>query len=1024
MASLADPSARLSAQPSTISRQCATHRFRKLVLFPSFRPPPSSRFDPHSASFSARVTDLLLLSSCSPATSTAAKQTGMRGIQRYFQSKPVQSDVATSGAREKAAAKPSREIELFDGAVSYDSNKNHGQTNLKKSQGLKQFFSPSMTSGLPQDEITRARTTTKDSKKGESKETTHPITVSAQKDSPTQTFQISNKKTLQLTIDGIELFCRNASASEKALRVFKQMCTEADTISVAFVFRDGTTTHVETSVRHCTPSRPCHAWYCACDRHIRARQGMSSLLGAAFCIGNQEDVLYFLSLSDDLDIQMNCTTSIKQRWEAFIDIVLCNRPKDGNAGEPTKKVVFNVQVFLAPMLYYLKLSEKQPTNVFNNNANSLFDVKLASHMLNPDLSEEELELQSICDRCKTSPCTSVTLEKQFGSVTKILHCLLGELQCLLHSHEVLMEDLRKKNLVTSFNRIEMPIGKQLADMELRGFRVISKAKMDLLRNNLKAYEQKLEQKAQNILSEDDRIRGKEYPKPFNLSSPKQVAHVLFSVLGLSSESESAVSPSKSYMPSTARGSHPSTSEEDLLVIKDKHPLVEIVLAYRYVSKLLHTFVEGIQPFIVNDNESTRREISSNSSILSKRVQRRIYATWNQTSTRTGRFSCQKPNLQAFPNPKRLHVGLDKEVDVNVRSIFTASDGGILVSADYSQIEMRILAHLCGDEAMIDLFNVSDVDIYEMLARIVLNKKPGSSVSSTERERAKVICLGTIYGMGLPSAAAKLSISTDVAKSILNSFYSKFKRVRSWIQNVKSEAKKKGFVATLGGRKRFLPNITSSDSKQRSQAERQAINSVVQGSASDVIKHAMLSVDKALDCHPTFGHVSNKDSSTQPMNPFRPCLVSQIHDELIYDLQPHKQKQNGDSESLSSDTHVKQFMSLLRECLEETTRRILKIKVSLKVKITIGENWGNMLPPGALEMHGKMDLSAMSELPLPQKECHRHPLPVEQNSFDRKRLASATENNNKASHLQKHDTENNEKLSSPTVQTKRNRKSID
>ena len=211
---------------------------------------------------------------------------------------------------------------------------------------------------------------------------------------------------------------------------------------------------------------------------------------------------------------------------------------------------------------------------------------------------------------------------------------------------------------------------------------------------------------------------------------------------------------------TKAGKHQSTSEEDLMRIQEHHPLVPIILAHRHVSKVLHTFVEGLTSFIAEDGSSPLPAARSNhkSSLLEPLVlpptsppERRVYASWNQvsdsgdifeylhtyqllkevyfmyllqTSTRTGRFSCQKPNLQAFPNPKRLHSMVAGAVDTNVRNIFTASTGNVLISADYSQIEMRVLAHMCGDVAMLSLFNRSEGDIYETLARIILNKKVG------------------------------------------------------------------------------------------------------------------------------------------------------------------------------------------------------------------------------------------------------------------------------------------------------------
>jgi hypothetical protein len=263
-----------------------------------------------------------------------------------------------------------------------------------------------------------------------------------------------------LSVEGIELFCRNIGASIEALDTFSEMCSAATSFSFAFVYVDGTTSHAKTSFKLCVPSKPCKQWHCSCDRHIRARHGTTPLLGAAICLEGQEEYIYFLSLSSKMDNMINCQSSLEQRWDTFFDILwgkACE--KDGSNSTVSHKILFNLQLLMHSVFHKLKLSHQNLCHCISNNNSNLFDIKIASHLCDSNLSDEELELRAISDRCCASfPIKNHSYEQSMGSVTKILHNLHGELQLLLGIHNHLETDLKQKRLQDCFHQIEIPIG--------------------------------------------------------------------------------------------------------------------------------------------------------------------------------------------------------------------------------------------------------------------------------------------------------------------------------------------------------------------------------------------------------------------------------------------------------------------------------------------------------------------------------------------------------------------------------------
>jgi len=266
----------------------------------------------------------------------------------------------------------------------------------------------------------------------------------------------------------------------------------------------------------------------------------------------------------------------------------------------------------------------------------------------------------------------------------------------------------------------------------------------------------------------------------------------------------------------------------------------------------------------------------------------------------------------------------------MRLAFAARQGFVLISADYSQMEMRVLAHMCGDPGMLQLFRSMRGDIYRDLACRLFNKHTPADVTDMERTQAKTICLGVVYGMGNEAAAAQLKVDVNTVRKITDSFFQLFPQMKNWVQNIKTQTKQFGMIRTLLGRVRHLPDINSNDSSKSSTAARQAVNSVIQGTASDIMKSAMIAVDH---------NVSQKWSEfmeKRTKDCFRmPKLLMQIHDELIYEVpivSVEEDPLNG---------YWKDFVDILHQSLEQEMEEKLKFRVPFMVNIKIGLKWGEM-----------------------------------------------------------------------------------
>lgn len=409
--------------------------------------------------------------------------------------------------------------------------------------------------------------------------------------------------------------------------------------------------------------------------------------------------------------------------------------------------------------------------------------------------------------------------------------------------------LKNANLYELFTSTEMLLMPLLAEMEIQGIHLDSQTLYD--------YNKEL-----TIGIED--IQNKIYSTvghTFNIASPKQLQEVLFTERGLK--------PTKK----TKTGYSTDTSVLEELALYD--PVPKMILEYRELAKLQSTYVETL-PSMCDKNE-------------------RIHTDFIQTGTATGRLSCREPNLQNIP--------VRNEAGRKIRSAFTATPGTILISADYSQIELVVLAHLSQDKNMCNAF-ISGTDVHKATAALIFGV-PQEEVTPQMRRTAKTINFGVIYGMSAFRLANDLGISRTQAAEFIENYFKTYSSVNDFINSTIQKTEETGFVQTIFGRKRQIANINSKNKLEKSGAERMAVNTPVQGSAADIVKKAMLDVSKALE-----------DENTQAK------LILQVHDELLVECPDNPQT-------------IEKTISIIKEKMENA----VKLNVPLKVSIEYGKNWG-------------------------------------------------------------------------------------
>ena len=467
----------------------------------------------------------------------------------------------------------------------------------------------------------------------------------------------------------------------------------------------------------------------------------------------------------------------------------------------------------------------------------IFDIKLAHYLINPDISHDLINL--------SNNYLNVSVNKKFEELKDYeVSCLTYKLKNLLKS------DLEKFNQIKLYNEIEIPLLKTLAKMEIEGINLDVKF--------LKKLSERTTNELEDITKEIYELAGEE----FNISSPKQLGEVLFDKMKITNK------PKK-----TKTGQY-STSEEVLNELSSKSDLVKLVLKFRSISKLLNTYINSLPKQL-------------------DKYTNRIHTEYVQTVASTGRLSSINPNLQNIP----IRTNRGREV----RKAFIARNKDyFLMAADYSQIELRIIASLSNEENMINAFKKNE-DIHASTASAVFNV-PINQVSKEQRSNAKVVNFGIIYGVSAFGLSNQTKLNRTESKELIEKYFEKYPKLKQYINNQISFARNNGYVETVLGRRRYLKDINSQNSVVRGAAERNAINAPVQGSAADIIKIAMINIQRKL----SKGNYKSK-------------MLLQIHDELVFDV----------------------FKPELNEMIELTKNEMEKafeINVPLTVDLNYGLNW--------------------------------------------------------------------------------------
>ena len=452
----------------------------------------------------------------------------------------------------------------------------------------------------------------------------------------------------------------------------------------------------------------------------------------------------------------------------------------------------------------------------------LFDTMIAHYVLQPELFHGMDYLAEIYLNYETIKIEELIGEKGRGqknmrdiSPTLVCNYACEDADVTLKLKNILQQELMKEGIEDLFYKIEMPLVPVLVYMERNGARIDTVA----LKETSHLFCKRLAEIEEHIYS----LAG----EPFNIASPKQVGDILFGKLKIVDK------------PKKTKTGQFVTSEEVLAQLQNRHPIVKEILQYRGLKKLLSTYIDAL-PELVNPKTG------------------KIHTSYNQTVTATGRLSSSNPNLQNIP--------IRDEDGKEVRKAFVPDDGCLFLSVDYSQIELRIMAHLSGDSNMIEDFR-SGYDIHAATAAKVY-KKPIEEVTKDERRKAKVANFGIIYGISVFGLAERMNVDRREAKELIENYFATYSGVREYIEKCKQEAKANGYVETIFHRKRYLPDINSHNAVVRGYAERNAVNAPIQGSAADIIKVAMINIYRRF-----------KEAS------LKSTMILQVHDELNFNVHP-------------------------------------------------------------------------------------------------------------------------------------------
>ncbi len=560
------------------------------------------------------------------------------------------------------------------------------------------------------------------------------------------------------------------------------------------------------------------------------------LLGAA-ASSREETVMYALPVQENVQLSL------------FEEI-----PEEGTGGtdEDTKQL----SDALLALSGRVKLSvfdiKKHYHYIEQKSTERYFDILIAAYLLNPLKSDYDLEAIAAEHLGLTIPGRGEVFgKKKLYEAAALMPEQFTEYCCYgayvsAAAAEVLEKKLIEAGMDELMRDMEMPLSLVLYDMEHEG--------VEVRREELKAYGDALVERIEELEKSIHTQAGVE----FNINSPKQLGEILFDTMKLPGGKK------------TKTGY--STAADVLEKLAGEAPIVKDILEYRQLTKLKSTYADGLAVYIGADQ--------------------RIHTNFNQTITATGRISSTEPNLQNIP--MRMELGR------RIRKVFVPKEGCVFMDADYSQIELRVLAHMSGDEQLIEAYHM-DQDIHRITAAKVFHT-PFEEVTDLQRRNAKAVNFGIVYGISSFGLSQDLSISKKEAAEYIEQYFATYPGVKEFLDKLVSDAKKNGYITTMFGRRRPVPELSSSNFMQRSFGERVAMNSPIQGTAADIIKIAMIRVWRAL-----------RDAGLKSR------LILQVHDELVIETYREEEEQ-------------------VRQILTENMVSAADLAVTLEVDLHTGENW--------------------------------------------------------------------------------------
>ena len=496
-----------------------------------------------------------------------------------------------------------------------------------------------------------------------------------------------------------------------------------------------------------------------------------------------------------------------------------------------------------------------------NVANVAFDTMIASYLLNPGTRQHNLDAVTFTELgfekiSKEDLLGKGRDKKNFNEVEaeKLSLYSCEDADFTRRLVNALSKQLREQKMEKLFYEIEMPLVTVLADMEDKGVLLDKNVLVELSRE--------IDKRIKTLEKKIYKLAGIE----FNIKSTQQLREILFEKLEISSLN---IGKNKTGF---------STAADELDKLKDAHPIIRLVQEYRELAKLSSTYADAL-PDLISKKDG------------------RLHTSFNQTITATGRLSSTEPNLQNIP--------VRTELGNEIRKAFVACSGCKLLSLDYSQIELRLAAHMSGDKKMIEAFKKGE-DIHIATAAAINGVKL-EEVTKEMRREAKATNFGILYGQGPHGLSQTADISYDRAREFIANYFKAYQGIKKWVEEVVDEARENGYSETLFGRRRYLPEINSSVVMVKKAAERMAINTPLQGTAADMIKIAMIEIEKMI----------KKEYKTEDVK-----MILQVHDELLFEIKSAK---------------VQELSEKIKKIMEE----VLKLKVPVVVDANTGDSWGEL-----------------------------------------------------------------------------------